>query len=365
MRQSTRKAFTLVELLVVIAIIGTLVGLLLPAVQAAREAARNNSCKNNLRQLGMAISVRESSAKTYPGYVNAMGIAGTANLVRASWAMMIMPQLEQTRLHEEFSTGEIRGSLPQMELLLCPSNSPTTQSEPLTAYVGNSGYRYAWNRGIVANDPRESFENPADGIFLDRTRIPQNLPSVYSASADARDPTSASNPGQSLQSITIAYLQKGDGTTKTLLFSESTAALYYTYPVNENASSVKDANHHFGFTWVQPGDIAQDIRLRVNGSKEPITYSNFSGMTSALTPTTAGGTPASEPPILPRVGMPSSFHSGGVNVAFVGGNVSYISDQVEPKTYAQLMTSNHKQSTLKIDGQYEANAVEPPDGSWQ
>jgi len=106
-----RCGFTLIELLVMIAIIAVLISLLLPAVQQAREAARRTQCKNNLKQIGLAIHNYHDTHRTFPpGYiarsVRKLDPAGAESGPGFSWATLILPQIDEDPLYRHFDFNE-------------------------------------------------------------------------------------------------------------------------------------------------------------------------------------------------------------------------------------------------------------------
>src|SRR5882757_7644437 len=93
-----RTAFTLIELLVVIAIIAVLIALLLPAVQQARESARRTQCKNQLKQLGLALHNYVDSNRYCPiSWQTNGGWTETAS-ISESWLFGILPYIDQGNL---------------------------------------------------------------------------------------------------------------------------------------------------------------------------------------------------------------------------------------------------------------------------
>ncbi|HWL08958.1 MAG TPA: DUF1559 domain-containing protein [Planctomicrobium sp.] len=110
----SRKGFTLIELLVVIAIIAILIALLLPAVQQAREAARRSQCKNNLKQLGIALHNYHDTHTVFPfATANPGGRYETVEAmpVRTNFTgyLMLLPFLDQSALYSQFNFNAATG----------------------------------------------------------------------------------------------------------------------------------------------------------------------------------------------------------------------------------------------------------------
>lgn len=140
-RHYKRRGFTLIELLVVIAIIAVLVALLLPAVQQAREAARRSSCKNNLKQIGLALHNYHDTFRTFPmGAMADFQNNGNAIGNRQSWGWpaMILPFVDQAPLFNSLGVndqtlyqaiefhrdnGTLNEAFPPLAVYTCPSDT--------------------------------------------------------------------------------------------------------------------------------------------------------------------------------------------------------------------------------------------------
>ena len=146
-----RRGFTLIELLVVIAIIAILVALLLPAVQQAREAARRSNCKNNLKQLGIALHDYHDTYSCFPpGRTGTEHGSTTDNDLILSPFFGMLPFMEQGPLYDQITSQPEQGDDPnqnrawwntQIPGLKCPSDTLQKRDRGKTSYVVNHGDR--------------------------------------------------------------------------------------------------------------------------------------------------------------------------------------------------------------------------------
>jgi len=212
--------FTLIELLVVIAIIAVLIALLLPAVQQAREAARRSQCKNNLKQLGLAMHNYHDTHRVFAyGYTNdwstwldadgvtmhSVGHQGSNVSGRAQWAWtaFLLPFMDQTPIYQTLNvsgrmgaaalddTGPARTAFQtRLSAFVCPSdvapmlnsNRPTSSLSGASVNVATTNYA-GMNRGTNSSSDiyMSTNMNLASGIF--RPDLPTGMRHITDGSS--------------------------------------------------------------------------------------------------------------------------------------------------------------------------------------
>jgi prepilin-type N-terminal cleavage/methylation domain-containing protein len=187
-RTPFHRAFTLIELLVVIAIIAVLIALLLPAVQQAREAARRSQCKNNLKQVGLALhNYHDTFQYLPPGWIGVTGLQHDVNGTNGwGWASKLLPMVDQGPLFNLINfnvpIGNVANLTPRatgLPVYRCPSDIgpdkwtiSTTGGSPL-AELGRASYSGVFGKdevdlcdGLAAGVPCSS-----DGLFFLNSRL--------------------------------------------------------------------------------------------------------------------------------------------------------------------------------------------------
>ena len=303
MRISSRshRGFTLIELLVVIAIIAVLIALLLPAVQQAREAARRTQCKNNLKQMGLAIHNYESSFTIFPpssisGFGKGVwGYPGTgANdpVIRLhSFASLILPYVDGATLYNtlDYNVSSLApanrtAASKVISSYRCPSYSgPDFSTDPL--YVTTVGYDKFAIRNYVALGAKTvlglSGSFPAEGVMYPQSK-------------------------NGFRDIT-------DGTSSTLLIAET----------REEKASV----------WID--GTSASVAARWMSTSSP----TYSGNTTSINyqPYFQGGV---FPNSIGQNWGPSSRHVGGAHHLLCDGSVRFISENIDVNTYDSLTSRN-------------------------
>ncbi|MEZ5941535.1 MAG: DUF1559 domain-containing protein [Planctomycetaceae bacterium] len=192
-----RKGFTLIELLVVIAIIAVLIALLLPAVQQAREAARRSQCKNNLKQIGLALhNYHETHSAFPPGRTRNTysGITDAWYTGNIAWVPRILSFMDQAPIFNTINWdlgqgtsgtdghGGVNGTNPTgarrqfLSVMRCPSD-PGNGAVPWTTPAGakvngaapNGGYASGNYLGCIGTGTR--LNGSPNGLFGQNTRF--------------------------------------------------------------------------------------------------------------------------------------------------------------------------------------------------
>jgi prepilin-type N-terminal cleavage/methylation domain-containing protein len=249
-RARRHRAFTLIELLVVIAIIAILIALLLPAVQQAREAARRSQCKNNIKQLGLALHNYHDTFLIFP-------LNSTILNYRSGFVGML-PYLDQAPMYNQmnFSVNGLTApnlafSQQPLSIILCPSDPDslkklTGQDAGATITMNVADYAFVLGDHINGSSTTGTSQPPAYGNTSGSGVATRGMFSRYEWSSRIRDITDGTSNTIAIGECIGAWCgwQTGWGFQS---FGTTAQSINYATALLKNSLSPGSANECIGF----------------------------------------------------------------------------------------------------------------------
>jgi prepilin-type N-terminal cleavage/methylation domain-containing protein len=315
----TRAGFTLIELLVVIAIIAILIGLLLPAVQQAREAARQTQCKNNLKQIGLALHNYLDAHSRFPPVT-----VFPVDRLYEPWSAhaRLLPYIDQANLHNLVDwnasteyTADVRVCQTRVPIYLCPSETQD-RARP-TAQLIHYPTNYSFNEGTwFIYDPIS--RKTGDGSFAvnSAVKIAEIVDGTSSTLASAENKAYQPNLWDTMMPATMGVAPPN---------SPAEAAAYFggTFDQNGHTEWVEGDVHETGFTttftpntkvpYTNAG-VTYDVDVTSMRDSESLTVPTYSATTAR------------------------SYHTGMVNALLMDGSVRGISSNIDRGVWRALGT---------------------------
>lgn len=310
-----RSGFTLIELLVVIAIISVLIALFLPAVQKVRETAARLQCKNNLKQIGIALHGYYDRYNSFPPAYFSNLQPGTFPSQNANgdctwneigpgwgWATYLLNDVEQNNLFNKIQfnldikdPANTEARTTPLKLLICPSE------------------RKAENFTVVDANGNPLLDVNGQPVMVAYTNYVAMNGAPNGVASDAYD-----NNGAFIRDKGWKVSAFSDGLSQTLFIGERCTNMSLT-------------------TWVGAvqGAVVPDLRYPDLANQ----LSHAEG-DSALVLAHGSTTHLPNNPLVFDADATASYHVMGVNFLFGDGSVHTINNTIDPYTYLALCTKD-------------------------
>ncbi len=372
-----RRGFTLIELLVVIAIIAILVALLLPAVQQAREAARRSSCKNNLKQIALAMHNYHDTYRVLPmgstrdwTAVSFNPAGGAGNIVTGaqgandhgsgrpewSWGAFIAPFMELgpqydtlqvnsvialTQLNAAIAGNAGGGTVQQqqinsvlvtpVETFRCPSDpGPARNDRRTMRTANNSGTAFAISTSNYVGSNRGSWNHTGNDQVT--VSVAGEITTTAGGALRWNGATGLFMPG-----VSYTFRDVTDGLSNTILVGERAYEYAVIRPSNAafNPGQLDLADTKASTVWMRAGGAANGApgtQLACNGCGLSDTFGTTGyGVNSNIPNLTAANAGWGQ-----VGGSYSSNHRGGAQFALADGGVRFVSQNINRQTLNQL-----------------------------